>query len=294
MVFAVHLSDGVIAGPWLAAGWVLAAGLVAIASWRIGEAEIPRIGVLTAAFFVGSQIHLPLGGVSAHLLLNGLLGVVLGLRAGLAIAVGLLLQSLLFGHGGVTALGVNVAVYAPPGMLAGLACGPLRRSGVVRVPAVRFGLVFVAAAVFLGTAVLAAQWLQVALTSGRDQFPTEAGKWWLAHPAVACAVLLGAVVGAVAERWMEADPEFAVGLLLGGATAYATIGLNVLWLAVAGLPAVRPMAGVALFANLPVVLVEAVGVGFVLAFLAKARPEWIGGSVTQPVAGSTSSNGTSH
>src|SRR5918995_371836 len=101
MVFGVHLSDGVIAGPWLTAGWVMAAGLVVVASWRIGDAEIPRVGVLTAAFFVGSQIHLPLGGVSAHLLLNGLLGVVLGLRAGLAIAVGLLLQAFLFGHGGV-------------------------------------------------------------------------------------------------------------------------------------------------------------------------------------------------
>lgn len=294
MLFAVHLSDGVITGPGLVAGWVLAAGLVAVASRRVGDADVSRIGVLTAAFFVGSLIHLKLGPVSAHLLLNGLLGVILGVRAGLAIAVGLLLQALMFGHGGLTTLGVNVAIYAPPGMLAGLACGPLRQSGVVRVPAVRFGLVFVATAVFLGTAILAAQWLQVALTSGRDQFPADPGMWWLAHPVVVTAVLLGAVIGSVAERWMEADPEFAVGLLLGGATAYATVGLNVLWLAVAGLPAVRPMAGVPLFVNLPVVLVEAVGVGFILAFLAKARPEWVGGPTTQPGTGSISSNGTSH
>jgi cobalt/nickel transport system permease protein len=274
----------------------MAAGLVAVASWRIGETEIPRIGVLTAAFFVGSQIHLPLGGVSAHLLLNGLLGVVLGLRAGLAIAVGLLLQALLFGHGGVTALGVNIAVYAPPAMLAGLVCGPLRRSELVRIPAVRFALVIIAAVVLLGTAVLAAQWLHVALTKGRDQFPADPREWWLTHPVVMLGTVLGAAVAAAAERWVEADPEFAVGLLLGGATAYATVGLNVLWLAVAGLPAVRPMAGVALFANLPVVLVEAIGVGFVLAYLAKARPEWVGGPVPQPGSGSgsTSSNGTSH
>lgn len=289
MVFAVHLSDGVIAGPWLVAGWVLAAGIVAIASWRVGEADVSRIGVLTAAFFVGSLIHLKLGGVSAHLLLNGLLGVVLGVRAGLAIAVGLVLQALLFGHGGVTTLGVNIAVYAPPAMLCGLLCGPLRRSGLVRTPMIRFGLVFLAAAVLLSTAVLVAQWLQVTLTSGPE--PSE---WWLTRPDVVAAVGLCAVVAAVAGRWVEADPEFAVGLLLGGATAYATVGLNVLWLAVAGLPAVRPMAGVAFFANLPVVLVEAVGVGFVLAYLAKARPEWVGGPVRHPDAGSTSSNGTSH
>jgi hypothetical protein len=122
----------------------------------------------------------------------------------------------------------------------------------------------------------------------------DPGEWWLIHPAVAGAVLLGSAAGAVTERWLETDPEFAVGLLLGGATAYATVGLNVLWLAVAGLPTVRPMAGVALFANLPVVFVEAVGVGFILAFLAKARPEWVGGHVPQPGTGKTSSNGTSH
>ena len=147
----------------------------------------------------------------------------------------------------------------------------------------------IAAVVLLGTAVLVAQWLQVTLTSGQD--PSE---WWLTRPVVVAAVVIGAVVAAAAERWVEADPEFAVGLLLGGATAYATVGLNVLWLAVAGLPAVRPMAGVALFANLPVVLVEAVGVGFVLAFLAKARPEWVGGPVGHSRTGNTSSNGTSH
>jgi cobalt/nickel transport system permease protein len=296
MIFAVHLSDGVIAGPWLVVGWVLAAGLVAVASWRVGDVDVSRIGVLTAAFFIGSLIHLKLGAVSAHLLLNGLLGVVLGVRAGLAIAVGLLLQALMFGHGGLTTLGVNVAVYAPPAMLAGLVCGPLRRSGLVRILAVRFALVFIAAVVLMATAVLIAQWLYVALTSGWDRFPADPHEWWLTHPLVLVVTILGAAVAAVAERWIEADPEFAVGLLLGGATAYATVGLNVLWLAVAGLPAVRPMAGVALFANLPVVLVEAVGVGFVLAFLAKARPEWVGGTVAQPDSGSgkTSSNGTSH
>src|SRR5581483_12166105 len=126
-LFAVHLSDGVVAGPWLVGGWVVAALIVAAACRRIDEAEVPRIGVLTAAFFVGSQVHLPLGGVSAHLLLNGLVGVILGMRAGLAIAVGLLLQSLLLGHGRLTVLGVNVAVYALPAVAAGAACGPLRR-----------------------------------------------------------------------------------------------------------------------------------------------------------------------
>ncbi len=76
--------------------------LLALAVWRVREEDIPRIGVLTAAFFVGSSIHIKLAVLptSVHLILNGLVGVVLGRRAPLAIAVGLLLQYLLLAHGG--------------------------------------------------------------------------------------------------------------------------------------------------------------------------------------------------
>lgn len=35
---------------------------------------------MTAAFFVASLIHVPIGPTSVHLLLNGLLGVVVGRR----------------------------------------------------------------------------------------------------------------------------------------------------------------------------------------------------------------------
>lgn len=273
----------------------MAAGLVMVASWRIGEAEIPRIGVLTATFFVGSLVHLPLSGaVSVHLLLNGLVGLVLGLRAGLVIPVGLLLQALLFGHGGLTVLGVNIAVYTLPAVLTAQACGPLRRSGAIRVPVIRFALVFIVAAVWLGTAVVAVQWAKVAVTEGSGQFLASPGNWWLAEPAVGVALLLTAAGMAWVERWLEADPEFAVGVLLGAVTAFATVGLNCLVLAVGGMAEYQPMASVALLTNLPVVLVEAVGVGFILAFLAKARPEWVGGPVPQPGTGKTSSNGTSH
>src|SRR5262249_58340177 len=87
---------------WLAAGWVGLAILLALALWRVREEDIPRVGVLTAAFFVGSSIHIKLAVVptSVHLILNGLVGVILGRRAPLAITIGLLLQYLLLAHGG--------------------------------------------------------------------------------------------------------------------------------------------------------------------------------------------------
>ncbi len=66
-------------------------------------------GLLGAAFFVASLIHLPVGVGSAHLILNGLLGTILGVSAFPVIFIGLLLQSVLFQFGGLTVLGVNTA-----------------------------------------------------------------------------------------------------------------------------------------------------------------------------------------
>src|SRR4029079_19300373 len=99
LLFAVHLSDGTVLWPWQAGGFVLAALLALWGAWRITDEEIPRVALLTSAFFVVSLIHIPAGPTSAHLLLNGLVGVILGRRVCLAIPIGLLLQAV-FGHGG--------------------------------------------------------------------------------------------------------------------------------------------------------------------------------------------------
>src|SRR5262245_64893220 len=117
-VLAVHISDAVLTWPWLLAGFAVAALLVAWGSRQIVDEEIPRIGLLTAAFFVASLIHVRLGPTSVHLLLNGLVGVLLGTRAALALAVGLFLQALLLAHGGYTTLGINCIVLTLPALVA--------------------------------------------------------------------------------------------------------------------------------------------------------------------------------
>jgi cobalt/nickel transport system permease protein len=117
--FAVHISDGVLTAPWLAGGFALAALLVVLGSLSVRDEEIPRIALLTAAFFVASLLHIRVGPTSVHLLLNGLVGAVLGRRAPLAILVGLFLQVALIGHGGFLTLGVNTCVMALPALLAG-------------------------------------------------------------------------------------------------------------------------------------------------------------------------------
>src|SRR5262249_23244151 len=100
MLWAVHIADGVLRPPVLIAGLVVALLLAVIGAWRLRDEEVPRVALLTAAFFVASQMHVRAGPTSVHLLLNGLLGVILGWRAALAIPIGLFLQFELFSHGG--------------------------------------------------------------------------------------------------------------------------------------------------------------------------------------------------
>lgn len=111
----------------LAAGAALAAAGTGVGLWKLDYERMPRVAVLTSAFFVASLVHVPLGpSVSAHLVLNGLLGLLLGWAAVPAVLVGLVLQAVLFMHGGILALGVNTVVMGLPAV----ACYYLFRAGV--------------------------------------------------------------------------------------------------------------------------------------------------------------------
>jgi ABC-type Co2+ transport system permease subunit len=276
-MLAVHISDGVLLPGVQLAGFAFTALLLTVAARRLRDDEVPRLGVLTAAFFVASQIHLPVGGVgSAHLLLNGLIAVVLGVRSVVAIAVGLTMQVLLFGHGGWNTLGVNVVVYALPT----LAVAPLLRralaSRTLRWPAVRFAVSFAAITLLLATVTVACQWAVCRFARG-EPLPTTPAGWWLAWPEIAGGLVVAAGLFAALESRLERDPVYPVGLWLGGGIAFVTVALNVLVLAYGGRDGVRDVAGVVFLANLPVIVVEAVATGFVVAYLHRVRPEWLAG-----------------
>ena len=117
-LWAVHISDGVLSARWQAGGFVVAGLLALLGAVRIRDEEIPRVALLTAAFFVAGLIGVPMRPMSVHLLLNGLVGIILGRRAGLAIPIGLFLQAALTGHGGFLAIGINTCVMAIPALLA--------------------------------------------------------------------------------------------------------------------------------------------------------------------------------
>ena len=98
----------------LAGGAVIAAAGTALGLRRLEYERVPQVAMLSAVFFVASLIHVPVGVTSVHLVLNGLMGLVLGWAAFPAILVALFLQVLFFSFGGLTTLGVNTVIMALP------------------------------------------------------------------------------------------------------------------------------------------------------------------------------------
>lgn len=121
----MHISEGVLSPAVLGAGAVLAAAGTALGLRRLDYDRLMTVAILSAAFFVGSLIHVPVGFSSAHLILNGLLGAILGWAAFPAILVALMLQAVLFQYGGLTVLGVNTFNMAAPAVLCWYALRPL-------------------------------------------------------------------------------------------------------------------------------------------------------------------------
>jgi len=115
----MHISDGVLPISVTIGGYVAGAALAAWSARRTHSDELPKLAVVTAAFFVASLIHVPFGPTSVHLIIPGLTGALLGPSAFLSIGLGLVLQSLLFQFGGLTALGANALMMGLPA----LACG---------------------------------------------------------------------------------------------------------------------------------------------------------------------------
>ena len=182
----MHISDGVLPISVAVGGYVASAALVAWSARRTRSEELPKLAVMTAAFFVASLVHVPFGPTSVHLLIPGLTGALLGTSAFLSIGLGLLLQSLLFQFGGITALGANSLMMGLPA----LACGWFfqRYKGRTQLQQAIIGGIAGA----LGTA-LAAIILAILLATGGEDFFGIAKIALLAHVPV---IIIEGVVSA--------------------------------------------------------------------------------------------------
>jgi cobalt/nickel transport system permease protein len=202
-VFAVHISDNILTPAFWGAGFAVAGLLLAVSVWKIRDDEIPHIGLLATAFFVASSIHVKLPPASVHLLLNALVGVVLGRRAPLAIAVGLLLQAVLLAHGGYTTLGVNLVVVSLPALFARV---PFRfLAGRKGLPGRRRAF-WAGAATGLFTVVLtAALSAAVLITGGVEDWTIIAAPQFAVY--LVLGVIEGIILGVTAEFLVRVKPE---------------------------------------------------------------------------------------
>jgi cobalt/nickel transport system permease protein len=170
-----------------------------IVAKKIDVSEIPKLSVITAAIFVASLIHIPVGPTSVHLVLSGLAGITLGLAAFPAIFVALTLQAFLFQHGGITTIGINTVIMGLPALAAYGVFAAGTRSNIKGKYAV-FGGLAGGTAIVLGIALLS-----LCLLSTGEYLEYVVPYVILAHlPVVAIEAI---VVGAFAQFMERVRPQ---------------------------------------------------------------------------------------
>jgi len=113
----MHIAEGVLSPPVLLSGGVVTGIFTAVGIKKMSERTMPKVAFLSSTFFVASLIHIPLGPSSVHLVLNGLMGILLGWEVFPALLVALFLQAILFQFGGLTTLGINTLNMGLPAIL---------------------------------------------------------------------------------------------------------------------------------------------------------------------------------
>ena len=112
----MHVPDGFLDAPTSVATGVVAAAAVAVAlrgaRRELDDRTAPLAGLVAAFVFATQMLNFPVGaGTSGHLMGGALAAILVGPFTGLlCMSVVLLVQSLLFADGGVTALGTNVVL----------------------------------------------------------------------------------------------------------------------------------------------------------------------------------------
>ncbi len=150
----MHISEGILSAPVLISSGALAAAGTAIGLKNLDYEKIPQTGILSAAFFVASLIHVPVGPGSVHLILNGIVGLLLGWCAFPAILIALVLQAVFFQFGGITTLGINTLIMALPAVICYYLFSPLisgsRNLTIAAAFACGFGSVLLSALITAG------------------------------------------------------------------------------------------------------------------------------------------------
>lgn len=152
----MHMSDGIVNAPTSVIFGVIAVAVIGFCAVKarseLDERTVPLAGLVAAFIFAVQMVNFPiLPGVSGHLLGGALAAILVGPYTGaLCIAIVLIVQSLLFADGGITALGTNITNMAVVGVAAAygtaVALYAVVRSRKPTVPAAGLGVIaFIAA-----------------------------------------------------------------------------------------------------------------------------------------------------
>jgi cobalt/nickel transport system permease protein len=109
----MHIPDGYLGPPTYLAAYAVCAPLWAIAARRLRERlatrRVPLLAIASAFSFLVMMFNVPLpGGTTGHAVGGVLIAIAVGpWGAMLSITIALVIQALLFGDGGITAIGAN-------------------------------------------------------------------------------------------------------------------------------------------------------------------------------------------
>jgi len=108
----IHIPDGIIPSIWWASGYILTAVMLFILIKNIGDKDmgkkIPLAGMSAAIMLVGMSI--PVGFLPLHFSLAVLVGILVGPSIGFIVVFTVNVILALFGHGGITIVGINTLV----------------------------------------------------------------------------------------------------------------------------------------------------------------------------------------
>ena len=213
----MHIPDGFVSGPMNGTAAVVSAATVGFALWRAKrelhekEFRVPLLATMAAFVFAAQMLNFPIGGgTSGHFLGAVTVAALLGpWSACIVLTLVLAIQGLLFGDGGITALGSNILNMAIIGALIPYI---FMRGLRALLPAGRGGYVAAAAAASWVSVVLASSVcaLELALSGTSPMsvaFPAMAGTH--AIIGIGEALICTAVLTAVAAARPDIIPSWA-------------------------------------------------------------------------------------
>jgi len=201
----MHVPDGFLDAPTSVTTAVVAVAGVALAlrgaRKELDDRTAPMAGLVATFVFATQMLNFPVGaGTSGHLLGGALAAILVGPWTGLlCVSVVLIVQSLLFADGGITALGTNITLMA----IVGVVVGWLVFRGLQAMLPKKVGLVAPLAAVGALVSVPSAALAFVGLyaVGGTAPIPLEtlvtAMLGWHTLIGIGEAVITGLVVGSV-------------------------------------------------------------------------------------------------